>query len=939
MKTAPIPHNEAARLQALRHLQIMDSEAEQDFDEMVKLASIICETPISLISLIDENRQWFKAKIGLDTRETHRDLAFCAHALDSDDILEVNDATKDDRFFDNPLVTGDPEIRFYAGAPLTTSTGLKLGTICVIDRKAKQLNAAQQFGLKVLSKQLVKMMEFRLKMIELKNLNQALEEKEAKLTASEKLHRLLTENQQDIVAVFDLDNKFQYVSPSIKTVLGYDPSELIGTVGRDIVHPDDFAGLEDPRQIAKNGIKRTHPQFRLRAKTGDYVWIEARSNPIANENGEIIGIQTVNRDISERIAAEEILMEAQSRYRLVSENSRDFIALHTPEGLYSYVSPSVKDLLGYEERELLGTSGFELIHPDDMQTIVEHAKEDALKGKIVANAQFRMRRKDGNYIWVESYTKPILDDAGNVTAVQTSARDITVRKKSELQLIDAKEKAEEATKAKSTFLSMMSHEIRTPLNAIIGLTNLLLEEDPSETQVESLRLLRFSGENLLTIINDILDFSKIEANKLTLEYVDVNLKDLLTNITQMLSQRAAEKNIQIHFDFDKKIPPHLKADKVRLGQVILNLLSNAVKFTEKGAVDFSVRQITSSKGNHTLDFRVKDTGIGIPREKLDIIFESFSQANLDTTRKFGGTGLGLSITKKLLDLMGTTIRVDSELGYGTTFAFTLTMEVGEGERQATQKSASDIHDKFKQEVVRVLIVDDNRVNQVVAGNWLKKWGIEIDIADDGFQALEKIKDKSFHLVLMDLQMPGIDGFETSRRLRQINHDSYFKEIPIIALSASAMSEIKGQVTESGMNDFISKPFQPDELQEIIGKYAFKKIENNNLAPKTSKLDLYTSGDLDFKRQLSLLIMKNIIELNESLATFLKEHDGKIFLNAVHKAKTAIKMLDDDEYIAMIDKISKSIEANQQPSSPDVELFDKLSRKTIEGLKEISIAVI
>ncbi len=388
----------------------------------------------------------------------------------------------------------------------------------------------------------------------------------------------------------------------------------------------------------------------------------------------------------------------------------------------------------------------------------------------------------------------------------------------------AKDRAEEATKAKSLFLSMMSHEIRTPMNAIIGLTHLLLQDEPRADQIESLKLLRFSGENLLTIINDILDFSKIEAGKIALEYIDFDLYNLLQNIKQMLDQRAQDKEIRLHYVYDGKVPFVVKGDPVRIGQIVTNLLGNAIKFTERGYVELSVSHEGMEWGRHRVRIRVKDTGIGIEKDKINQVFESFSQAGSDTTRKFGGTGLGLSISKRLLNLMSSDIEVTSSPGEGSEFSFRLLLE--EGHLAVVQgKPAEDVTEAFKEHAIRVLVVDDNRVNQIVAVNHLKRWGIETEVAVNGAEAVEKVKSKSFQLILMDLQMPEMDGYEATRKIRNLSDDDpYFRNIPILALSASAMAEIQEKAMEYEMNDFVSKPFRPEELQEKIARYTLPRKE-------------------------------------------------------------------------------------------------------------------
>jgi PAS domain S-box-containing protein len=492
----------------------------------------------------------------------------------------------------------------------------------------------------------------------------------AKLDESEKLYRLVSDNSQDIIALFDTEGKHLFVSPSIEKILGYSPEEWSQLPAFSAVHPDDVSKQLRIKNRLEKGESIEGLQFRLKGKDGLYQWIEANYTPLLNKDKKLYAIQSILRNVTDRKRAEDRLAESEQLYRLLSENSSDLICLHSRDGSYKFVSSSVTALLGYESQELIGKDPYSIIHPDDHKFLREQPHQKTIDGHSVQNIQYRMKKKDSTYVWMEAYTQPI-EESGQITGFQTSSRDVTLRKESERALSDAKEKAEEATRYKSDFLSSMSHEIRTPLNAIIGLADILLKRNPREEQIKIFQMLKNSGDNLLSIVNDILDFSKVEAGKMELEETNFNLIETSKEIVQLFQPKAESKNIKLLFNADKELPAMVMGDHVKIGQVISNLISNAIKFTSEGQVEVTIRLVEKLDSRYAILFSVKDSGIGIEADKLDLIFESFAQAGQDTARKYGGTGLGLAIVKKLVNLMSSEIFVESESGKGSRFFFTL----------------------------------------------------------------------------------------------------------------------------------------------------------------------------------------------------------------------------------------------------------------------------
>ncbi|MFI5172576.1 MAG: ATP-binding protein, partial [Chitinophagales bacterium] len=393
----------------------------------------------------------------------------------------------------------------------------------------------------------------------------------------------------------------------------------------------------------------------------------------------------------------------------------------------------------------------------------------------------------------------------------------------EQQKIRAEEsakRAERSEKAKEEFLANMSHEIRTPMNAIMGMTRLLLDKEPKETQLKYLNAIRQSSDNLLVIINDILDLSKIQAGKMEMENIPFTIRTLLNNLGEIMKFKSDEKHIEFKVIVDDDIPENVIGDQVRLNQILINLTSNAIKFTDQGYVHVHCKLRSLKNKIALIGFDVEDTGIGIPKEKIDTVFESFSQADKATTRKFGGTGLGLSITKRLTELFGGKLYVSSELGKGSVFTVEIPFEVSEAIKTKEQKEDVTHADNGNLENFRILLVEDNVFNQMVAVDSIEAMfkDATVDIAENGKIAVDKIAASHFDLVLMDVQMPVMDGYEAARTIRQLP-DNAKSKIPIVAMTASVIKSEVDKCFESGMDDFIAKPFEQEDLRQKILKYA------------------------------------------------------------------------------------------------------------------------
>ncbi|NND77632.1 MAG: response regulator [Flavobacteriales bacterium] len=655
MTNYPLPKNEEQRIDKLHSYNILDTDPEESFDDLTKLAAQICDVPICLISLVDEDRQWFKSRVGLDAKETSRDISFCQYAIMEEHVLEVNDPLNDERFADNPLVTGDPSIRFYAGAPLLDEDGLAMGTLCVIDQKPKELTKDQKAALQFIANSVIRMIQLR----------------------------------------------------------------------------------------KKN--------------------------------------------------------EERSQYAKFFEMSLDMLCIAGTDGFFKELNPAFTKILGWTEEELKSKPFLEFVHPDDaVSTLAEVDK--LARGATTIGFINRYKCQDGNWKWMHWNCQPVAE-TGELFAV---AHDIT-------ELKEANEMARRSVKAKDSFLANMSHEIRTPLNAIIGFTDLLQTTDLNETQRKYNQTVSIASDNLLMLVNNILDISKIESGKLELEKRSFSVKKVLDDVLRINSQAAKGKGIKLSSSIDHEMPEAVIGDPSRLMQILLNLMGNAIKFTPEGNVELKAF-IEKDTGNDVLiKFSVKDTGIGIPPEKIDMIFNRFTQAESSTTRKYGGTGLGLSIVKKLVELHDGDLIVKSTPDQGSEFLFTIPYQrTNSSVQNKTTETSNKIINSYL-DGISILLVEDNEYNQILATTYLERNMAKVDLAVNGEIAFDMALKNEYDCIIMDLQMPIMNGFEATKKIRNELH----LDIPIIACTAHSLVGEKEKSIKIGMNDYITKPYSEEELINTI----------------------------------------------------------------------------------------------------------------------------
>ncbi len=521
----------------------------------------------------------------------------------------------------------------------------------------------------------------------------------------------------------------------------------------------------------------------------------------------------------------------------------------------------------------------------------------------------------------------------------------------EREIILAMEATESASKAKESFLANVSHEIRTPMNGIIGLTQLIQKSKLDEKQSQYITAIKQSSEHLLVIINDLLDFSKIVAGQMEFENIEFDLSSLLYNINQTYGNRALDKGIFLHSDVGENVPKKLLGDPVRLNQVLVNLVGNSIKFTEQGGVTIQIKCLEEKNNSINLQFSINDTGIGIPEDKRETIFESFKQAEKDTARKYGGTGLGLSIVKKILDAQNGKIRIESEPGKGSSFIFDLSFEIPTSEKIKT--TATVIYHQLTG--VNILLAEDNMVNQLLANDLIAEWGAQIDIADNGEIAVNKLRQKKYDLILMDVQMPVVNGLEATEIIRKYSDESINK-IPIIAMTANAIKGDNEKCFAAGMNDYITKPFKPLDLNNKIWQYISDEkkcaAEGKNLLTKNAlfveqeftstiidliNLKEFSRGKNDFLVKMLKLLIDQTPPAVQQIGESIPKNDWETVRGLAHKMKPNIGLLGNQDLNELILKLEKNADSKTELELlPDI--FNNFNQLLIPAMNEAKRAL-
>ncbi|MBK8093437.1 MAG: response regulator [Verrucomicrobiaceae bacterium] len=583
------------------------------------------------------------------------------------------------------------------------------------------------------------------------------------------------------------------------------------------------------------------------------------------------------------------LARSEERFALAVRGTNDGIwdwDIRTNEVFFS---PRWKNMIGYEDEELANTfAAFEqLIHPEDHERVLRELQA-YLAGQIERYAvEFRFRHKDGSWRWILARGRALRDPDGKPYRMAGSHTDITEQKNTEEQLRHARLAAEAANRAKSAFLANMSHEIRTPMNGIIGMAELLLKTDLDPKQHEYLLMLKSSAESLLSLLNDVLDFSKIEAGKMELDEQDFDLRHTIADTLLALSVRAMQKNLTLTHTVAEDVPAMLLGDDGRLRQIFINLVGNAIKFTDRGGISMSVRIESRAMDRVTLHFEIRDTGIGIPPESQPRIFDAFTQAESTTNRRYGGTGLGLAICRDLVELMHGHIWVESEPGQGSTFHFIANFGNARGTETApaiTAGAAGML--PLAEKPMHILVVEDGRVNQLVAAKLLEDRGHKVDVASNGLEAVDAVRQHSFDVILMDVQMPEMNGFQATAAIRQIE-EKHGGHVPIIAMTANALKGDREQCIAAGMDDYVAKPIHSADLLHAVERF----MHGRAAAPPRQELSEAVLSEKPRRRTASAFKAEAFIkaaggpEMARELIAIYAE-DSAQFLQSASQALTA-----------------------------------------------------
>ncbi len=708
---------------------------------------------------------------------------------------------------------------------------------------------------------------------------------EAELKKARFLMDAWFKNIPDAVYFKDRRSRFVRISRAHARMFGLsDPRDAVGKTDADFFgdeHAND--ALDDERRIIRTGESIVGKIERETRDGEPDTWCSTTKMPLRNDRGDIIGTFGISRDVTVQVRAETELARERDLLKTIMNNIPDIIYVKDRCSRFLISSESLMRLLGVDDMsQVIGKNDYDFVPAELACNYVADDQNVMRSGQSLIDQEESIQHSDGTTIWLLTTKVPLYGDDGNVMGMVGISRDITARKQAAGDLLAAKELADEANRAKSEFLANMSHEIRTPMNGILGMTELLAGTDMTAEQQEFLTLVQQSADSLLRLLNDILDFSKIEAGRLELDHAPFNLRDCIGKAIKLLTLKANEKGLELAGRIDPSIPNELMGDAGRLRQIVVNFVGNAIKFTSSGEVVVDVNPEFLDDDSAVLHITVRDTGIGIAKDKQQKIFEAFSQADASTTRRFGGTGLGLTISARLIQMMQGSVWVESELGVGTTFHFYVHLGVAPDQTPRRPAAFSKIAG------TRVLVVDDNATNRRILQELLQLWNLKPVLAEDGEAALDTLSqamkdDDPFGLILLDYHMPYLDGVGFAQQLatRQDN----LKHGPIVMLSSSFAGLVSPQMRDLGIKRYLTKPVIASELRDVVLDVMGVDHEK--------KIHVPASGTLpNIKPRKVLLVEDGLVNQRVALGFLHKsDHQVKLTLNG----REAVDILEQEPF--------------------------------------------
>jgi PAS domain S-box-containing protein len=825
-------------LKALRKYNQLNLKIKNEniFDILNESVALIANVPLSNICLYQGDEMDFVANYGLKSDQSDFSTIPYKDLVTNEGPIEITDIEQSN--YRNFKGFMDNKIRFFASYPFYDTDETLLGSINLYDYKTRTLNAEQNAFILKATHRAAQITRDRNNM----QVSQLLE--------------VLFESTNDLIVVSNRE-KILHINPGVSKLLGYSQEEILNSKLTNYFHPDDINSFEETIKDHRKSSRPKKLTYRLVSKNKKTHYIQWAS--VIDEESQLV--YSIGRDITTLEEQKIMLSQSEKRFRAFFENSQNLFCMHRLDGNFMSVNKTGADMAGYTIDEVKGKSLFDIISEDKHDLLRKYL--NLIKTQGHAEGIMKVVTKNGNIrTWL--FNNVLQQDDQKQDYVIGSAVDLTERFELENQLKDAKRSAILANTAKSEFLANMSHEIRTPLNGIIGFTDLMLKTKLDDTQQQYINIINQSGNTLMEIINEILDFSKIEAGKLKINREKVDIQDVAAQACSIVTYGVEQKGVELLLNISENVPRYIWVDETRLKQILVNLLSNAIKFTEKGEVELKISTLQElSDGSNRIRFEVRDTGIGIKKEKQEEIFDAFAQADSSITKKYGGTGLGLTISNSLLKLANSKLQLISEEGMGSCFYFDIVLK--------TEKE--EIDDLSLKDIKTVLVVDDNANNRRILKHMLELKKIKVDDVESGSQALLHIQNgKIYDVIIMDYHMPMMDGIETIRKIKRFDHA---QRQPIIMLySSSDDDQLQEACDELQVESRLVKPIKMHEMYRVL---AHLKKKNISQSLKQEDKIKYTKGLkvlIAEDNEVNMFLSKSIIQQIAPDASIFEARDGK-----------------------------------------------------------------